>query len=108
MSTKRKKIFQDENTRSKIQASNIITRLTNFVMAKPTDNDYEAKSMTAPQVNAAVKLLNKILPDLQSVQVDQTVQQTNYVIGSSPQLDAKEWANKYKSSGNPSQDPKPH
>jgi hypothetical protein len=54
-----------EETRLKIQASAIINRLMSHVEAdKPI--------MDASQVNAAKALLNKVLPDLSSVSLDNT------------------------------------
>jgi hypothetical protein len=50
----------DENTRSKIQGAALINRLHAIAMG-----DVEA---SAAQVNAAKTLLNKILPDLQSIE----------------------------------------
>lgn len=52
----------DELTRSRIQATSIINRLTLHALAdKPI--------MDASQVNAARALLNKVLPDLKAVEV---------------------------------------
>jgi hypothetical protein len=51
----------NEDTRAKIQAAALINRLTDHVMA-------DAPIMDASQVNAAKTLLNKVLPDLASVQ----------------------------------------
>jgi hypothetical protein len=53
----------NEETRAKIQASNLIIRLYEHVMAsQPT--------MDATQVNAAKALLNKVLPDLSAVTME--------------------------------------
>lgn len=49
-------------TRQKIQASSVLNRLVNHVLA---DEDV----MSASQVNAARVLLNKVLPDLKAVEV---------------------------------------
>lgn len=61
-----KKIRHDDETRSKIQAAQIINRLHTHIMA-------EAPIMDSSQVSAAKVLLNKVLPDLQSVTVDADV-----------------------------------
>lgn len=53
-------------TRDKIQAAQIINRLVDIGMG-----NVEA---TAPQVNALKTLLNKVLPDLQSVEVEAIVE----------------------------------
>lgn len=50
----------DENTRNKIQGAALINRLHLIAMGEI--------DATAQQVNAAKTLLNKILPDLQSIE----------------------------------------
>lgn len=52
-----------EDTRKKIQASQIINRLEAHILA-------EKPILDASQVNAAKALLNKVLPDLSSVSLD--------------------------------------
>lgn len=52
----------DKRTRDKIKTSQLINRLTKFVNGEV--------EMAAPQVTAALGLLKKTLPDLQSI--DQT------------------------------------
>ena len=52
----------DENTRNKIQGAQLINRLHSIAMGEV--------DATSAQVNAAKSLLNKILPDLSSVEVD--------------------------------------
>lgn len=61
-----KKIRHDDETRSKIQAAQIINRLQGCVMGKVT--------LDAQQVSAAKALLNKVLPDLQAVQMKADVE----------------------------------
>jgi len=58
----RDRIQHDENTRKKIQASQLINRLTNHALA-------EEEIMTSSQVNAAKILLGKILPDLKAMDI---------------------------------------
>lgn len=53
----------NEETRAKIQASNLIIRLYEHVMASQP-------IMDATQVNAAKALLNKVLPDLSAVTME--------------------------------------
>ena len=60
-----------EAVRGKIQASHLVTRLYKIAMG-----EIEAKP---EQINAAKTLLNKVLPDLQSVQVDASVETTQIV-----------------------------
>lgn len=59
------KIRHDEETRAKIQAAQIINRLQNCVMGEV--------SLDAQQVSAAKTLLNKVLPDLQSTNLEGSV-----------------------------------
>ena len=51
-----------EATRKRIQASQLINRLHEHALGNV--------EMTATQVNAAKALINKVLPDLQSVEVE--------------------------------------
>lgn len=55
-----------EETRAKIRAAQIINRLEKHVFS-------DAPLMDASQVNAAKALLGKVLPDLQSVQMEAKV-----------------------------------
>lgn len=57
----RKNIVHDENTRMKIQASQLINRLTKHALGEV--------EMTASQVRAIEILLKKTLPDLQSIEL---------------------------------------
>jgi len=59
MSARATKIRHDENTRKKIQAAQIINRLTAHVMS-------DEPIMDNSQVSAAKVLLAKILPDLKA------------------------------------------
>jgi hypothetical protein len=58
----RDRIQHDENTRKKIQASQLINRLTNHALG-------DEEIMTPSQVNAAKVLLGKILPDLKAMDI---------------------------------------
>lgn len=58
MPARAKKIRHDENTRAKIQASQIINRLQGYVNGKC--------QLEPAQVSAGLGLLRKVLPDLQS------------------------------------------
>jgi predicted RNase H-related nuclease YkuK (DUF458 family) len=62
MAARTNRIQIDENTRKKIQASQLINRLTDHIL-KDTD-------MSATQVNAALGLLKKTLPDLKQLDID--------------------------------------
>lgn len=52
----------NEETRAKIQTSQLINRLTKHVMA-------DDPIMDSSQVNAAKALLNKVLPDLKATEL---------------------------------------
>lgn len=56
------RISHDENTRKKIQASQLINRLTDHALAKDD-------VMSQSQVNAALGLLKKTLPDLKQMDI---------------------------------------
>jgi hypothetical protein len=60
MAARKNRIQIDENTRKKIQASQLINRLTNHALS-------EEDIMSQSQVNAALGLLKKTLPDLKQV-----------------------------------------
>ena len=66
-----KRIFSpkhDDLTRQKIQTSQIINRLMGHVMGK--------NKMTPSQVNAALGLIKKTLPDLQATELSGTIHGT--------------------------------
>lgn len=60
MAARKSRIACDENTRKKIQAGLLIKRLTDHIVS---DDD----TMSQSQVNAALGLLKKTLPDLKQV-----------------------------------------
>lgn len=58
---KRKQLFHPEEVKQKIQASQLINRLQEHVFSnEPT--------MDGTQVNAALRLLGKVVPDLKAVE----------------------------------------
>lgn len=57
----RKQLWHPDEVRQKIQASQLINRLTKHALSKEP-------IMDASQVNAAVKLLGKVVPDLKAVE----------------------------------------
>jgi hypothetical protein len=65
MAARKKAIFHDQDTRNKIQAAQLINR-----MVKCVNGEVE---MTNTQVSCAKALLNKVLPDLQAVQLEADV-----------------------------------
>ena len=60
MAARTRRIANDENTRAKIQASQLINRLTKHILS-------EEDVMSQSQVNAALGLLKKTLPDLKQI-----------------------------------------
>lgn len=62
MAGRRRGIVHDQNTRDKIQAAQIINRLQGCVMGEI--------ELSSQQVNAAKTLLNKVLPDVQSISLE--------------------------------------
>ena len=71
MAARSSRISIDENTRKKIQASQLINRLTNHMLA---DEDIMSQS----QVNAALGLLKKTLPDLKQQEINVTATEMTY------------------------------
>lgn len=62
MAARNRKIKHDDETRAKIQAAQIINRFHSCLMGEIT--------LDAQQVSVGKSLLNKVLPDLQAVQLD--------------------------------------
>lgn len=62
MAARTRKIKHDDETRAKIQAAQIINRLTDCLMGNV--------ALDAQQVSCAKTLLNKVLPDLSSIDID--------------------------------------
>lgn len=78
----------DQRTRDKIKTSQIINRLYDHILGE--------NKMEATQVSAALGLLKKTLPDLQSIEMKAEVEQTQKVVSSEP-LTTDEWSAKYGS-----------
>lgn len=57
----RKQLWHPDEVKAKIQASQLINRLTKHALSSDP-------VMDASQVTAAVKLLNKVVPDLKAVE----------------------------------------
>lgn len=58
---RRKQAFHPDEVKQKIKASQLINRLTSHALS-------DQPIMDASQVTAAVKLLNKVLPDMKAVE----------------------------------------
>lgn len=63
MAARTRKIFHDEDTRARIKATAIIRRLQDYALGSEPD------AMSRNQVSAAVALLNKVLPNLGSADI---------------------------------------
>jgi len=78
MAARLRKTHQDD-VRSKIQVSNLITRLTKFANGELTDED-----ISPNRLNAIKLLLSKALPDLSSIQLtgdkDNPIEVVNKVV----------------------------
>lgn len=85
MAARTRKIRHDDETRAKIQASQLVNRLTDHVLGKA--------EMSATQVTAALGLLRKSIPDLAAIQHsgEQTVR--HVISGDIPTED--EWERAY-------------
>ena len=81
------KIRHDENTRLKIQAGNIITRLQGLI-----DGTIE---MPPHAVTAAVALLRKVLPDMASVEHSGEVSTTNVVRAPAIAAGSADWSSQH-------------
>jgi hypothetical protein len=57
----RKQLFHPDDVKAKIQTSQLINRLSKHALSA-------APIMDASQVTAAVKLLNKVIPDLKAIE----------------------------------------
>lgn len=73
MAARTGKIRHDDETRAKIQAAQIINRLMSCLMGEV--------ELSNAQVSAGKTLLNKALPDLQSVSMDGKVGMTIHLPG---------------------------
>lgn len=68
-----KRITNDANTRAKIKTSAIINRLTKHI-------GYEGDLMTPSQVQAALGLLKKTLPDQKAMEISGELNLTQVII----------------------------
>lgn len=109
-----RKIKHDEDTRSKIKAGNLITRIQRFALAKPVEEvtvnpsggvsittrfeDEQGNDvwpMTKDQVAAAKMLLDKALPNLTSVDVKSEETRTYVLRAPEPAKNATDWLKNY-------------
>jgi hypothetical protein len=89
MAARTRKIFHDEDTRKRIKAAAIIDRLQNFALGDDPD------AMSTTQVRAAIALLDKVLPALQSVAI--TLEKTTTFVIRAPEKceNHEEWIRRY-------------
>lgn len=78
------KIRHDENTRAKIQAGNIITRLQGLI-----DGKHE---MPPHAVSAALGLLKKVLPDVTSVEISGEISTSKVIRAPATEQTPSSWA----------------
>jgi hypothetical protein len=83
MAARSTKIRHDDETRAKIKAGNIITRLQKFIAGEV--------SMEPAAVTASLGLLKKVLPDLTSVEHSGDVATTYVARLPQPITDMDEW-----------------
>ena len=76
MAARINKIRHDENTRAKIQASQLINRLTEHVL--------KGTKMETTQITAALGLLKKTLPDLSSIEQSGELDVHQHIISDRP------------------------
>lgn len=79
----------DEKTRERIKTSMIINRLVDHILGKV--------DMVPSQVTAALGLLKKTMPDLQSTEIKGDITNNHYVVSSEP-LSEDEWEKQYSRS----------
>ena len=87
MAARVKKIRHDENTRSKIQVGNIITRLHGLIAG--------TVDMPPHAVSAALGLLTKVLPDVTSVEINKEVTVSYIARMPQKQTSLEQWEKNY-------------
>ena len=99
-----------DETRARIKAHNLITRLQNYALGElvtqvgddgtirqmvRTEDGELKQAMSKEQVTAACKLLSYVLPTLQSVEVNTSETKTYVLRAPLPAKDADEWLKQY-------------
>lgn len=87
MAARTVKIRHDDETRAKIQSAYLINRLTDYIAGKV--------KLEAGQVTAALGLLRKTTPDLQSVENKNDVTVTYVARMPARVADMDEWKSRY-------------
>ena len=88
----RSRLEQTEDTRKRIQTTQLIKRLVGHVLGKI--------DLSPSQVTAALGLIKKSLPDLQSIEMDVSGEVTQKVVSAEP-LSEQEWAAQHSTSDTP-------
>lgn len=88
MAKRTRRIRHDDDTRTKIQTSQLINRLTNHALGKLE------KPMEPCQVTAALGLLKKTLPDLSATNVTGDIFNHHYVVSAEP-MNENDWQDQY-------------
>ena len=108
------KIIKHEQMRSRVKATQLLTLLHAFVFGTPLKvNGREASipELTAMQVKTALALLDKVLPNLTSVELQMDEDTTRFVIGAKPYTGQEwldEWRQQQALSGPPNTDLNTH
>jgi hypothetical protein len=88
----RKNLVHSELVRERIRTKAIVNRLTNHVLGRV--------EMSATQVQAALGLIKKTIPDLQAIEHSGEVAQPVHQVSAEP-LTEDQWADTYGSAGRP-------
>ncbi|HLO79196.1 MAG TPA: hypothetical protein VK196_22285 [Magnetospirillum sp.] len=84
-----KPLLHTEETRARISAARLIDRLQNFALGDNPD------AMSKGQITAAIALLNKVLPSLQSMEISKDETKTYVLRAPLPAKSAEEWLTHY-------------
>lgn len=81
-----------EKTRQKIRVTQIVNRLEKHILGEQ-DTKKKIVKMSASQVTAALGLLKKVLPDLQSTEIQGEIKQQTWI--GPPPVSADDWEEKH-------------
>jgi hypothetical protein len=90
-----------DETRQRIRAIKLVDRLQKFALSTDLDGKYideggkEIKPMTPLQVKVSLALLNKVLPNLQTVEVNQEETRAYVIRAPAPSANMTEWLEQY-------------
>lgn len=89
------KIRHDENTRDKIQVANIVNRLQAFFFGTNDPVTKQPVKLDAVQVNVALALLKKKLPDLSSVEISGEISTTKVIRAPAVVATTEDWTSRH-------------